>query len=182
VPDDNPFAKTPLAKKEIWSLGHRSPQGLVRDPASGDLWLTEMGPRGGDELNRIQSGANYGWPVVTFGREYWGPRIGEGSQKIGMENPTAHWVPSISPSGLTLYQGEAFPAWKGNLFLACLSGLHLRRLKVEKQQIVEQEALLKDLNLRFRNVRPGPDGRLYLSTDDGQLMRLNPIKLGLAAS
>ncbi|HEX4925446.1 MAG TPA: PQQ-dependent sugar dehydrogenase [Bdellovibrionales bacterium] len=173
VPQDNPFVKTKDAKPEIWSLGHRSPQGLVRHPETGELWEAEMGPRGGDEVNLIKAGANYGWPVVTFGREYWGPRIGEGTSKAGMEDPVAHWVPSISPSGMTIYNGDQFPKWKGNIFLGCLSGTHLRRLVVSGGKVVKQEELLAKLGLRVRNVRPGPDGFLYLSTDDGRIARLS---------
>lgn len=171
----NPFFGRSDALPEIWSYGHRNPQGLVRNPMTGDLWLAEMGPRGGDEVNLIKAGANYGWPVVTYGREYYGPKIGEGASKAGMTDPVAYWVPSISPSAIAFYNGEAFPKWKGNLFLANLSGMHLRRLVLNGQKIVGQEELLRDQNLRFRNVRPGPDGFLYFSTDNGKLGRLKPL-------
>ena len=172
IPKDNPFVNTKGAKPEIWSYGHRSPQGLVRHPKTGDLWMTEMGPRGGDELNLVKAGANYGWPVVTFGREYIGGKIGEGTSKPGMEDPVAHWVPSISPSGTTIYDGKAFPNWVGDVFIGNLSSTHLRRLKLDGRRVVEQEILLKDEAYRIRNVRTGPDGFLYLSTDDGKIVRL----------
>ncbi len=176
IPKDNPFAKTKNAKPEIWSLGHRSPQGLVRDPKSGELWEAEMGPRGGDEINLIKPGANYGWPIVTYGKEYTGGSIGEGSTKEGMVQPIAYWVPSISPSGMTIYNGNVFPEWKGNIFLGNLSGQHLRRLILDGTKVTGQEELLKDAGYRVRNVRPGPDGFLYFSTDDGLIARLVPAK------
>lgn len=173
VPNDNPFVNTKTARPEVWSLGHRSPQGLVRNPQTGDLWLTEMGPRGGDELNLIKPGLNYGWPEVTYGREYWGPKIGV-QQKEGMQPPTTYWVPSISPSGLAFYNSTVFPKWQGSLFLANLSSTHLRRLAMDGHKVAKQEELLSDLGLRIRHVRPGPDGFLYLSTDEGHIMRLVP--------
>lgn len=176
VPADNPFVNRKDAKPEIWTLGHRSPQGFFRNPVNGDLWLVEMGPRGGDELNLLKAGANYGWPVITYGREYHGPKIGEGTEKAGMEQPVAYWVPSISPSGATIYLGDIFPKWKGNIFLGNLSGTHLRRLVMDNNKVVKQEELLKDLGMRIRNVRPGTDGFLYLSTDDGKIARLIPVK------
>ncbi len=172
VPTDNPFVKNPKARPEVWSYGHRSPQGLVRNAITGDLWLSEMGPRGGDELNLIRAGANYGWPVITYGREYYGLKIGEGPAKAGMEQPVVHWVPSISPSALTIYTGTLFPKWKDHLFLANLSGTHLRLLKLKGQTVVAQEELLKEFNLRIRNVRTGPEGDLFISTDSGQIARL----------
>lgn len=171
---DNPFTKQAGAKPEIYSYGHRNQQGLAYDPKTGDLWEAEMGPRGGDELNLIKAGANYGWPVVTYGREYWGPKIGEGERKEGMTEPTAYWVPSISPSGLAIYRGSAFPKWDGHAFLACLSGQQLRRVALANGKAGRQEEMLKDLGARFRAVRVGPEGFLYLSTDDGKLIRLRP--------
>ncbi len=173
VPKDNPFVKNKTAKPEIWSLGHRSPQGLVRNPMTGDLWEAEMGPRGGDEINLIKPGANYGWPVITHGREYSGLPIGPNS-KEGMEQPVVYWAPSISPSGMTIYNGNAFPEWKGNIFLGNLSGAHLRRITLDGKKVTGQEELLKDKGYRIRNVRPGPEGFLYLSTDDGIIARLVP--------
>lgn len=176
IPEDNPFVKTPKAKPEIYALGIRSPQGLVFHPTSGELWEVEMGPRGGDEVNIIRAGKNYGWPIVTYGKEYWGPKIGEGTEKPGIEKPVVYWVPSISPSGATFYTGNIFPKWKNQMFIGTLSGQHLRRLKVQDDKIVDQEILLAELGLRIRNVRTGPDGYLYFSTDRGKLNRLVPIK------
>lgn len=173
IPQDNPFVSDKKARPEIWALGVRSPQGLAFHPETSDLWLADMGPRGGDEVNVIQKGLNYGWPVATYGREYYGPKIGKGPEQKGMELPVAYWVPSISPSGMAFYTGDRFPKWKNNIFLANLSGQHLRRLVVDGKKISEQEVLLKD-EARFRNVRTGPDGFLYFSTDDGKIARLIP--------
>ncbi len=174
VPQDNPFVKTAGARPEIWSYGHRNPQGLVWNVKTNELWEAEYGPRGGDEINLVQPGRNYGWPVITYGKEYWGPSIGEGTEKAGMEQPISYWVPSISPSGIGFYTGSAFPKWTGNLFLANLSSTHLRRLVIENQKVIAQEELLKDKKWRFRHVRQGPDEFLYFSTDEGLIGRLIP--------
>jgi glucose/arabinose dehydrogenase len=175
VPSDNPFVKREGAKPEIWSLGHRSPQGLAFRPGTSELWLAEMGPRGGDELNLIRAGANYGWPVITFGKEYSGFPVGKGiTKKEGMEQPVTYWVPSISMSGMAFYTADAFPKWKGNLFLAGLGSMQIRRLVLNGQKVVHQESLLQKLGHRFRNVRQGPEGHLYFSTDDGKLGRIFP--------
>lgn len=173
IPEDNPFVNQKNKKPEIWALGIRSPQGLIYDASTEVLWELEMGPRGGDELNIIEKGKNYGWPVVTYGREYWGPKIGEGEKKEGIQDPVVYWRPSISPSGATIYKGDVFPKWKGQFFIGTLSGQHLRRLKVDGKKVIEQEELLKDQGLRIRNVRTGPDGNLYLSTDSGVFARLS---------
>jgi glucose/arabinose dehydrogenase len=172
IPKDNPFYEINDVKKEIWSLGHRSPQGLAWNSEKSQLWESEMGPKGGDEINLIAKGENYGWPVVTYGREYSGPRIGEGFEKAGMQSPVVYWVPSISPSGIAFYEDDKLPNWKGNLFVGNLSGSHLRRLVLKSDKVVKQEELLNNLNIRIRNVRKGPDGWLYLSTDEGQIMRI----------
>ncbi len=174
IPSDNPFIKNPKARHEVWTLGHRNPQGLTRHPTTGQLWASEMGPRGGDELNLIKPGTNYGWPIVTYGREYYGPKIGEGTSKEGLEQPVAYWVPSLSPSAITFYTGTLFSKWHHHLFIAALSGQHLRRLKIENEKVIEQEELLKNFNHRIRNVRTGPDGALYFSTDSGLLVRILP--------
>lgn len=165
VPKDNP---------EVWSYGHRNPQGLARHPETGDLWEGEFGPRGGDEINIIKPGLNYGWPVITYGREYHGPKIGE-THKSGMEQPIVYYVPSISPSGMNFYTGNKFPKWRNDLFVGTLSGQHLRRLVIKKHNVIWQEELLKDLHWRIRNVREGADGYLYVSTDEGVLARLVPV-------
>lgn len=171
IPKDNPFAGAPGAKPEIWSLGHRSPQGLYYDSEKDELWEAEMGPRGGDEINLVERKKNYGWPVATYGREYHGPKIAEG-KKAGTEQPLAYWVPSISPSAMTFYSGASMPEWKNNLFLACLGEQHIRRLVMDGRKVVTQEELLKDLDWRFRNVRTGPDGNMWFSTDEGKIGRL----------
>ena len=131
-------AGLPDALPEVWTLGHRNPQGIAARPGTGQIWAAEFGPRGGDELNLIKGGANYGWPVITYGREYWGPSIGP-THKGGLEQPAAQWTPVISPSGLTFYDGAAFPAWKGSAFLACLSGKHLRRVSFDGDKPAAQE-------------------------------------------
>lgn len=168
-------ADIPGAAPGVWSLGHRNPQGLALRPGTNELWDAEFGPRGGDELNLVIEGANYGWPVATYGREYHGPRIGKPSEE-GMRGPDAHWTPSISPSGLAFYDGAAFPQWRGSAFLACLSGSEIRRVTFKDGKPAGQESLLDDLGWRFRMVRQGPDGLLYFSTDDGRLARLKPAK------
>lgn len=176
VPPDNPFIGAAGALPEIYSTGHRNAQGLAVQPQTGWLWLHEHGPRGGDELNVVEAGRNYGWPLITYGQEYAGGRIGVGTAAAGLEQPVQYWVPSIAPSGLAFYTGEAFPGWQGNLFVGALVGQHLRRLVIEGRRVVHQEVLLQDSIGRIRDVRQGPDGLLYLLTDerDGALYRLEP--------
>ena len=177
VPGDNPFLNTAGALPEIYSYGHRNPQGLARHPGSGAVWLNEHGPQGGDEVNIVKAGVNYGWPVITFGRSYSGFRIGEGSAKPGMEQPVLHWTPSIAPSGMVFYTGDKFPAWRGNLFVGSLKFRHLVRIELDGERVVAQERLLENAFGRVRDVRQGPDGLLYLLTDqdDGVLIRLEPV-------
>lgn len=177
VPPDNPFLGRGDVRPRIYSYGHRNPQGLTRHPESGRIWAVEHGPKGGDELNVIAAGENYGWPVITHGRSYAGFKIGEGTAKPGMVQPVRYWVPSISPSGMAFYTGDDFPAWRGNLFIGALSGRALVRLEMEGETVVHEERLLVDLEARIRDVRQGPDGRLYLLTDapDGALLRLDPL-------
>jgi glucose/arabinose dehydrogenase len=177
VPPDNPFVGRDGVRPEIYSYGHRNPQGLAVHPETGDLWAVEHGPRGGDELNILRPGANYGWPVITYGESYAGFPIGEGTSKPGMEQPLRYWVPSISPSGLAFYTGEVFPAWRGDLFLGALSGHVLVRLELDGDRVVHEERLLENLGARIRDVRSGPDGLIYLLTDhpDGKLLRLEPV-------
>jgi glucose/arabinose dehydrogenase len=175
----NPFASKQGALPEIWTWGHRNPQGLTTRPGTSEIWEAEFGPRGGDEINILSAGANYGWPTVTYGREYWGPRIGEGTTKEGMVDPVVHWTPSISPSAIAFHPGTEFSKWKGNLFLANLSGSHVRRLEVlegvsgKGVRIGKQESLLEDLDLRFRSIRVGADGTIHLGTDQGVLLRIS---------
>ena len=177
VPPDNPYLNTPGALPEIYSYGHRNPQGMARHPVSGVVWLNEHGPKGGDEINIVSAGVNYGWPVITFGRAYSGLPMGEGSEKPGMAQPILHWTPSIAPSGMAFYTGGKFPAWRGNLFVGSLKFRHLVRLELDGERVVHQERLLVNAFGRIRDVRQGPDGLLYLLTDedDGALIRLQPV-------
>ncbi len=169
VPKDNPFQKDSFAKAEIWSYGHRNPQGLALNPVTKELWEAEFGPQGGDEINLISAGKNYGWPKITYGEEYGGGKISETSA-LGMEQPIKYWVPSISPSGISFYNHDRIPNWKGNLFMSTLSGQHLRRLVIKDNKVIREESLLHNLGIRFRCIRIAPDGRLFVSTDDGQII------------
>jgi aldose sugar dehydrogenase len=173
----NPFEAKDGAKPEIWSYGHRNIQGAAINPADGRLWTVEHGPRGGDELNRPEAGKNYGWPVITYGKEYSGAEIGP-SEKAGMEQPIHYWVPSIGPSGLAFYTGDAYPAWKGSAFVGGMAIPTLARLELDGTKVTHEERLLEDLGERIRDVRQGPDGLLYLLTDseEGRLIRLKPEK------
>ena len=173
-PSDNPFVSVKGAQPEIWSLGHRNPQGIFIHPETNELWEQEHGPRGGDEINRIQKGKNYGWPMITFGREYWGPSIGEGTEKKGMEQPIKHFIPSIAPAALLIYSGKIFKKWKGDFFSGALVLTHLNRLKITKGKVKEEERILSSLKLRVREVIEGPDGLIYLSVDEGKILRLKP--------
>ncbi len=174
VPKDNPFTGKAGAKKEIFTLGNRNIQGIALVPGSDRIWFHEHGPRGGDELNVLKAGANYGWPVVTYGREYSGLPITDVRHKEGMEDAIVQWTPSIAPSGMAFYTGNELPQWKGDLFVGALAGQHLRRLDIESGRIIKQERLLADLETRIRDVRNGPDGYLYILTDgpEGELIRL----------
>ncbi|ENO88889.1 PQQ-dependent sugar dehydrogenase [Thauera linaloolentis] len=178
VPGDNPFVRQAdgdaKAQPEIWSYGHRNVQGAALDPLTGELWAHEHGPQGGDELNRVLPGRNYGWPVITFGREYViGTRIGEGTARADVEPPLKQWTPSIAPSGMAFYTGDAFPQWKGNLFVGALKFQLLARLVLEGGKVVHEERL--DIGKRIRDVRQGPDGRLWLLDEsDGRVLRLDP--------
>jgi glucose/arabinose dehydrogenase len=178
APPDNPFVGRQGAKPEIWSYGHRNAQGLARHPQTGQLWEHEHGPRGGDEVNLIQKGKNYGWPVIGYGIDYSGLKIHESTQKQGMEQPLWHWVPSIAPSGMAFYTGDLFPAWRDNLFVGALAAQLLVRLELDGQKVVREERLLRDQNERIRDVRQGPDGALWLATDSssGRILRVAPAK------
>lgn len=175
IPEDNPFVGRDGAMLEIWSLGVRNPQGMAIHPETGEPWLNEHGPQGGDEVNIARAGANYGWPIITYGEEYGGGPIGDGITRAeGMEQPRYYWVPSIAPSGASFYQGDAFPKWQGNMFGGALALTHINRLVVEGDRILHEERLLDDKGWRVRFVEPGPDGYLYFAVDDGMLMRLVP--------
>lgn len=169
----NPFEGKSGARAELYSYGHRNVQGIAFHPGTGDLWETEFGPRGGDELNRVEAGKNYGWPVITYGLEYSGKTIGDSIQsKEGMEQPVYYWDPVISPSGITFYNSDVIPEWKNNLFIACLSGMHINRVVIENNKVVGEERLLTKEEQRFRDVTQGKDGALYAITDQGRLYRI----------
>lgn len=176
IPADNPFVGVTTHRPEIWSMGHRNPQGAALHPETGELWTVEHGARGGDELNIPRAGRNYGWPVIAYGRHYSGFSIGEGTHKEGMEQPVYYWDPSIAPSGLAFYTGDKFPAWKGNLFVGALKYRLVARLTLDGEKVVHEERIFTELGERIRDVRQGPDGLLYILTDadDGRLIRLSP--------
>lgn len=169
----NPFLNNPNARGEIYSYGHRNVQGLAFHPETGDLWESEMGPMGGDEINRIVPGKNYGWPTITYGLEYSGAKVGPGIQvKEGMEQPVYYWDPVISPSGITFYSNGAIAEWKNNLFVAALSGMHIDRLIIHNNKVVGEERLVEKERERFRDITEGKDGALYAITDSGKLYRI----------
>ncbi len=169
----NPFLNDKKAMPEIYSYGHRNPQGLAMHPVTGEIWETEFGPRGGDELNLIKPGKNYGWPIITYGTEYDQRKIGDSiQQKDGMEQPAYFWDPVISPSGMIFYTGDAIPEWKNNLFISGLSSTNLVRLVIENNKVVAEERLLKDKKERLRDVTQH-NGALYIVTDDGILFRVS---------
>lgn len=174
VPKDNPFIKTANAKPEIWSYGHRNPQGMYYDLSTSTLYAMEHGPQGGDEINIVKKGANYGWPVITYGKEYGsGSDIGEGTQKNGMEQPYKHFVPSIAPSGLVIYKGSKLPDFKEYIISGSLVLTHLNLVKKLEKEFCEVR-LLKDVGDRIRDVIQGPDELLYFSTDSGKILRIEP--------
>ncbi|HXF65857.1 MAG TPA: PQQ-dependent sugar dehydrogenase [Burkholderiales bacterium] len=179
VPKDNPFAGRAGWRPEKYTLGNRNIQGAALHPQTGLLWTHEHGPQGGDEINVIRPGVNYGWPVITYGVEYvTGRRIGEGTHKAGMAQPLYYWVPSIAPSGMAFYAGDRFPRWRGDLFIGALREQALVRLRLDGEKVVREERLLKGVLGRIRDVRSGPDGFLYLLTDsaNGVLARLEPAQ------
>lgn len=174
IPANNPFVKQPNARPEIYSYGNRNVQGAALHPVTGELWAHEHGPQGGDEVNIIRAGKNYGWPVITYGANYGtGTKIGEGTEKAGMEQPLWKWVPSIAPSGMTFYTGDKFPKWKGNIFVGALAGQLIARLTLNGDTVVKEERIRG--TGRTRDIRTGPDGNLYvLSESEGALLRLEP--------
>jgi glucose/arabinose dehydrogenase len=179
IPNDNPFVGRADARAEIWSYGHRNIQGMAMHPTSGQVWTHEHGPFGGDEINLVQAGLNYGWPLATHGREYSGEKVPEaiGTHAPGTQPPHHYWQVSPALSGMAFYTGEVFPQWRGNLFIGAMAGQRLIRLELDGDRIVHEEGLLADLGERIRDVRMGPDGYLYLLTDDaanGRLLRLEP--------
>jgi glucose/arabinose dehydrogenase len=179
APPDNPFVGRPGALPEIWAYGVRNPEGLAINPADGKLWEQEHGPKGGDEINIIEKGGNYGWPVVSFGVNYDGSSVNTGQQHhAGMVDPVWHWTPSIAPSGMTFYTGDLFPGWKGSLFNGALKFMLVSRLMLDGDKVVKEERMLQGLHERIRDVRQGPDGALYLLTDNaaGRILRVAPAK------
>lgn len=178
VPRDNPFAGRSDAKPEIWSYGNRNVQGAALHPVSGKLWAHEHGPQGGDEINIVEGGKNYGWPVIGYGVNYGGGKIHEGTSKAGMEQPVKYWVPSIAPSGMAFYTGTLIPAWRGSLLVGALRDQMIVRLTLDGDKVTGEERLLQGVRERIRDVRMGPDGALYLATDssDGRILRVAPAQ------
>jgi glucose/arabinose dehydrogenase len=181
LPDGRPYPGNPRSegwRPEIWSIGHRNMQGIALQPGTGRVWTVEHGPRGGDELNAPRAGKNYGWPVITYGRDYDLSKIGEGTEKAGMEQPVYYWDPSIAPSSVTFYEGALFPEWKGNLLVSALIGKALHRLVLDGETVVGEEVLLEEFNERFREVRSGPDGAIWILTDspEGEVLRVVPVE------
>jgi len=177
IPPDNPFVGTKNAKPEIWSYGHRNPQGLVVRPETGELWSHEHGPLGGDELNFIHRGANYGWPVISYGWQYSGGPIGMGiTTHEGMEQPVWVWTPAIAPSGMFVYSGTQFAPWRGSLFIGSMRQHYLDRLVLKETHVIVEERLMYGEVGRVRLVAQGSDGFIYIGNDDGQLLRLRPVE------
>lgn len=175
VPIDNPFVKQNDALSEIWSYGHRNPQGIFFDRVTQRLWVNEHGPRGGDEINLVKPGSNYGWPVVSHGKEYWGPfAVGEAKQKEGMEDPVKVFIPSIAPSSLLIYSGKMFPEWRGNFFSGALAMTHLNRVVLDETSYPQEEQrLFENKGERIRDVIEHPNGQIFFSTDSGKIFRLS---------
>jgi glucose/arabinose dehydrogenase len=176
IPDDNPFVNTPGAMASIWSYGHRNPQGTCFDPLTGELWVSEHGPRGGDELNLIKPGVNYGWPVISYGINYDGTVLTPDTEKAGLVQPVFQWTPSIGPCGMTFVTGDRYPNWKNNIFLGSLPLKHLERVVLQNNRVIHREELLKGIG-RVRNVVMGPDGYIYLAIETpGYILRLIPVE------
>jgi aldose sugar dehydrogenase len=176
IPKDNPFVGRSGARPEIWSYGHRNAQSAALHPQTGQLWTVEHGARGGDELNVVEAGKNYGWPVITYGVDYSGAKIGEGTAKEGMEQPVYYWDPVIAPSGMIFYTGDGFPDWKGSVLIGSLTPGLLVRLTLKDRKVTGEEGYLANLKERIRDVQQGPDGLIYLATDNinGRILRVRP--------
>jgi glucose/arabinose dehydrogenase len=179
VPKDNPFVGKENARPEIFTYGHRNVQGIALRPGTNEVWIDEHGPKGGDELNLLKPGADYGWPLITYGVDDSGTGPSEKTSAPGMEQPVVYWTPAIAPSGMVFYTGDKFPKWKGQMFLGALVGMHLHRVKLDGQRVVDQESILLEMGERVRDVRQGPDGNLYIVTDDpsdGKIIKLEPAE------
>lgn len=179
IPKDNPFVGNDGALDEIWSYGHRNVQGAAIHPDTGELWTIEHGPQGGDEVNILKAGKNYGWPTITYGEDYGGGEIGIGTHKEGMEQPFYYWLPSIATAGSIFYTGDKFPKWKGDLLVTALRGQTIARLDLEEGRVLHEERMLEDAtSFRIRDIEQGPEGFLYILTDadSGQLIKLSPVK------
>jgi glucose/arabinose dehydrogenase len=178
VPQDNPFVKQADARPEIWSYGHRNPQGIAYNAATSRVYANEHGPAGGDEINIIEPGRNYGWPIATRGRDYSGAMISPFKSYAGMADPLVDWTPSIAPSALQIYWGDMFPGWQGDLLTSALVSRDVRRVRISGDQVAEQESVFADVGERLRDVRVGPDGAIYLATDtpNGRIIRVTPAK------
>jgi glucose/arabinose dehydrogenase len=174
APADNPFAGHDDAVPEIWSYGHRNPQGLVFHAQSGDLYEQEHGPTGGDEINVIEKGHNYGWPIITWGENIWDGQLAEGTEREGLEQPLKYFLPGTAPTGVCFYFGERYPAWQGDLFSSTLR-MHVDRLRLKGRQVVQEDRFLADWRERLRDVAEGPDGLLYFATETGAIARLVPV-------
>lgn len=179
--DGSPAAANPRLPgwaPEVWSIGHRNVQGAALHPRTGQLWTVEHGARGGDEINRPEAGKNYGWPVISYGRDYSGAKIGVGTSRDGLEQPVYYWDPSIAPAGVTFYSGDLVPEWQGSLFVTALAGSHVARVVFDGETVVGEERLLTGLGERFRDVKQGPDGAVYVLTDgdSGRIFRLSPAR------
>ena len=178
VPDDNPFAGEAGAAPEIWSIGHRNPQGLFLDPGSGVLFEQEHGPTGGDEINRIEKAVNYGWPIISYGDNIWGDRQPEGTEREGLEQPLAYFKPGIAPTGICIYRGDRIPGWQGSVFSSTLRG-YVVRLELAGDAVASEERLLTEWGERLRDVVEGPDGSLYLASEAGKIGRIVPVESNL---
>lgn len=175
VPKDNPFVSKEKAMPEIWSYGHRNPQGIFFDSKTKELWVSEHGPKGGDEINLVKKGANYGWPLATYGREYWGPKVSEHVTYEGTEDPRHVWLPSIAPSFIVRYEGQAFPKWNDSFLVGALALKHLNRVEFKDGKSVKEERYLVDYDDRLRSMALDKNGNIYLGTDSGSIISLNPL-------
>jgi glucose/arabinose dehydrogenase len=175
IPKDNPFTSKQNAKKAIYSYGHRNPQGMLKHPTTGEIWVHEHGPRGGDEINIIKKGANYGWPVITYGINYVGTKITDKKSAPGMEQPLYYWVPSIAPSGMAFVTSYVYPNWRGDLLVGSLKFAYLERLEIENNKVVKREKILESIG-RVRNVKQGPDGYIYVAVEGTGILKIVPRK------